>query len=492
MIERTIACLGLILTGVLGPADALSQYSLQQAFPNLSFTNPVDLQNAGDGSDRLFVVEQAGVISVFQNDADVTSRTRFLNIKARVNDLGFEEGLLGLAFHPDYETNGYFYVDYTTCNPDRIVISRFQVTEDPNVADPESELVLLEILDPFENHNGGQLAFGPDGYLYISVGDGGNFGDQFCWAQDRSELSGKIHRIDVDNPSGGLNYGIPADNPFAGNTQGFREEIFAYGMRNPWRMSFDSETGWLWCADVGQDFWEEIDIIQNGGNYGWAIMEANHCYNSPWECAPDTCDQTGLISPIWEYSHDEGVAATGGYVYRGANLPSLVGKYIYTDWFSGHIWSLEYDGVNPTVNTELLTAVINSSAFGVDEANELYILGLDGMIYSIVEGVELATTDAAPNSLIGRTTLIGNSPNPFNPSTRISYQLEQADHVVLAVYNILGQKVQTLVDGFQGAGVQSVVWNGRNADGSTASSGLYFYRLESQNVVQTQKMLLTK
>jgi len=486
MIAGIFACIGL---GLAFPVEALSQYELQNAFPSLSFTNPIDLQHAGDGSNRLFVVEQEGIISVFVNDPATPSRSKFLNIRKRVDDYGFEEGLLGLAFHPDHENNGYFYVDYTACDPNRIVISRFEVTDDPNVADPASELVLLEIADPYSNHNGGQVAFGPDGYLYISVGDGGAFGDPACRAQDRTQLLGKILRIDVDNPSGGLNYGIPADNPYAGNTEGFQEEIYAYGLRNPWRMSFD-ETGLLWCADVGQDYWEEIDIIENGGNYGWAIMEADHCYDSQWPCAPDSCDQTGLISPIWEYSHDSGIAITGGYVYRGAAVPDLTGKYIYTDWFSGHIWSLEYDGVNPPVNTELLTAHINSSAFGVDQENELYILGLDGTIYSFMPTVELATSNVSEP--IGKTALVGNSPNPFNPSTQITYQLEQGNHVVLAVYNILGQKVQTLVDGFQAAGTQSAVWNGRNEDGSTASSGMYFCRLESGNTIQTQKMLLTK
>jgi len=338
MIAGTMACLGLFLAGVGGPAETLSQISIQQAFPNLSFTNPVDLQNAGDGSNRLFVVEQEGVISVFQNDPATPSRSKFLNIRKRVDDYGFEEGLLGLAFHPDHGTNGYFYVDYTACDPNRIVISRFEVTDDPNVADPESELVLIEIPDPYSNHNGGQLAFGPDGYLYISIGDGGAFGDPSCRAQDLTELLGKILRIDVDNPSGGLNYGIPADNPYAGNTEGYREEIYASGLRNPWRMSFDNETGRLWCADVGQDLWEEINIIENGGNYGWAIMEATHCYESQWPCAPDTCDQTGLTAPIYEYSHDVGISIVGGHVYRGNNVPDLTGKYIYTDWLSGHIW----------------------------------------------------------------------------------------------------------------------------------------------------------
>jgi hypothetical protein len=263
-------------------------------------------------------------------------------------------------------------------------------------------------------------------------------------------------------------------------------------LRNPWRFSIDPETGWLWCGDVGQDFWEEIDIIENGGNYGWAIMEGNHCYDSPWACAPDECDTTGLIAPIWEYPHEMGVAVAGGHVYRGSAVPGLTGKYIYTDWSSGIVWSLEYDGMNPPVNTELFVAEVSASAFGVDEEGELYLCGLDGMIYSFTPEVAVSATDAVSQEEPQPTSLIGNSPNPFNPSTRITYQLGQTDHVTLTVHNILGQRVKTLVDGFQNAGVQSAVWDGRNADGSSASSGVYFCRLEAGSIVHTQKILLAK
>ncbi len=383
-IASTILSIALFLSMQFSPLEASAQYSLQEAFPNLSFISPVDLQYPGDGTDRLFVVEQRGVISVFTNDPDTPSKSTFLDIQDRVDDAGFEEGLLGLAFHPDYENNGYFYVNYTAAGPNRSVISRFEVTGNPNVADPNSETNLVDFLDPYDNHNGGQVVFGPnDGYLYISTGDGGSFGDPQCRAQNLTQWLGKILRIDVDNPSGGENYGIPADNPFEGNTEGYLEEIYAYGLRNPWRISFDPATGWLWCGDVGQNTWEEIDIIENGGNYGWAIMEGNHCYASPWGCAPE-CDATGLTPPIWEYNHSQGISITGGYVYHGSAVPELDGKYIYTDYGSGTVWSLEYDGINPPINTVLLSSSVSFSSFGIDEESELYICGLDGNIYSFV------------------------------------------------------------------------------------------------------------
>ncbi|MDH4071422.1 MAG: PQQ-dependent sugar dehydrogenase, partial [Ignavibacteria bacterium] len=256
-------CSGVVVLLALMTSTGNAQYSIQEAFPNLSFSSPVDLRNAADGSDRLFVVEQRGVISVFQNDGSTGAKSTFLDIEARVDDGGSEEGLLGLAFHPDYTSNGFFYVYYTASGPERSVISRFEVTGDPDVADPASELVLLEFSQPYGNHNGGSLAFGPDdGYLYIGSGDGGSFGDPQCRAQNLEEMLGKILRIDVDNPSGGNNYGIPIDNPYYGNTEGYLEEIYASGMRNPWRFSFDPETGYLWCGDVGQNSWEEIDIIE--------------------------------------------------------------------------------------------------------------------------------------------------------------------------------------------------------------------------------------
>ncbi|MEX0771394.1 MAG: PQQ-dependent sugar dehydrogenase, partial [Balneolaceae bacterium] len=303
--------------GVSNNDDLSNSYEVVEAFPNLSFNRPVDLQHPGDGTHRLFVVEQSGVIHVFENDPSASEKSVFLDITDRVEDERNEEGLLGLAFHPDFETNGTFYVNYTTpgaSDPDNrglTHISRFQVDADhPDQAVKESEEVILSYDQPFWNHNGGQIAFGPDGYLYIAVGDGGSGGDPQGHGQDRTTLLGTILRIDVDRQEDGNNYAIPADNPFAGNTQGYREEIFAYGLRNPWRFSFDAETGRLWTGDVGQNAYEEIDVVENGGNYGWNIMEGNHCFE------PSTgCDREGLELPVWDYSQESGdKSITGGFV----------------------------------------------------------------------------------------------------------------------------------------------------------------------------------
>ncbi|MBB6325354.1 glucose/arabinose dehydrogenase [Algoriphagus iocasae] len=348
-----------------------------EAFPSLSFERPVDFQHAGDDSKRLFVVEQRGVISVFQNDSKTAEKSEFLEIEAKVDDSGNEEGLLGLAFHPDFKNNGYFYVNYTASSPNRTVISRFKVSSsNPNQADPSSELILLEFEQPYSNHNGGQIAFGPDGNLYIAVGDGGNGGDPKGNGQNRNTLLGTILRIDVNKPNGSKSYSIPSDNPFANSSSGFQKEIYAYGLRNPWRLSFDSETGELWVGDVGQNKYEEIDIIKNGGNYGWNTMEGFHCYNS------SNCNQEGLELPVWEYDRSRGdISITGGYVYRGSAIQQLKGLYIYADYVSGRVWSLDASSSTSPVNTELFDMDFAISSFGVDENQELYLCGFDGKIY---------------------------------------------------------------------------------------------------------------
>jgi glucose/arabinose dehydrogenase len=360
--------------------------TVEEAFPQLTFTRPVDFQHAGDNSDRVFVVEQRGIISVFQNDEEVEDATIFLDIEAQVEDDGNEEGLLGLAFHPDYENNRYFYINYTSSNPDRTVISRFQVSSsDPNKAEKGSETILLEFDQPYSNHNGGQVSFGPDGYLYIAVGDGGSGGDPEENGQNLETLLGTILRIDVDHAAGGKNYAIPTDNPFANNSEGYREEIYAYGLRNPWRFGFDPENDWLWTGDVGQNAYEEIDIIENGGNYGWNIMEGFHCFEPSSDC-----DQEGLILPIWEYGRSGGdISVAGGFVYRGPTMASLEGLYVYADYASGRIWTLDFSDLDDPVNTELLQAPFQISSFGTDQDDELYLCGFDGKIYRFTTGEQV-------------------------------------------------------------------------------------------------------
>ena len=351
------------------------------AFPNLTFEQPVDIQSPKDGSNRLFVLSQPGIIYVFGNYPDTKEKELFLDLRNKIL-YGGEQGLLGLAFHPNYKNNGYFYLDYTIDNPRRTIISRYKVLADnPSKADPGSEEILLEIEQPYANHNGGQISFGPDGYLYISLGDGGSGGDPQNNGQNLKSLLGKILRIDVDKKSKENNYAIPDDNPFKGNDYGNKEEIFAFGLRNVWRFSFDKD-GKLWGADVGQDKWEELNLIEKGKNYGWRIMEGNHCFNPE-----NDCDTMGLVHPIWEYQHNDmgGFSITGGFVYSGKLIPGLKGKYIYADYVVGKIWTLEY--LNGKVNNRLfIDTDYLISTFGVDEHDELYFTDHNrGKLYKIVD-----------------------------------------------------------------------------------------------------------
>jgi glucose/arabinose dehydrogenase len=327
------------------------------------FLRPVDIQHAGDGSGRLFVVEQAGRILILKNGR--TLPTPFLNIIDEVGSSGNEQGLLGLAFHPRYAENGLFFVNYTD-HSGNTVIARFHVSADPDVADPASETPLLHVNQPFPNHNGGVLTFGPDGYLYAGLGDGGSGGDPLGNGQKTDTLLGKILRLDVDS---GEPYAIPNGNPF-GN------EIWAYGLRNPWRISFDRKTGDLWIGDVGQGTWEEIDILPagspGGANFGWNLMEGTH----PFEGSA----QPGLLLPVAEYSHAEGgCSVTGGYVYRGAELPEWQGIYLFGDYCSGLVWGVVRSGEGWQTQVLFQTG-LSISSFGVDEAGELYVADLQGSI----------------------------------------------------------------------------------------------------------------
>ena len=374
-----------------GPAG-LGPQSLEIAFPNLSFRRMVGLTHADDGMDRLWAVLQDGRIMVFPNDPQVMQAGLFLDIQGRVNGSGNEEGLLGLAFDPDYRSNGHFYVSYTAAGPRRSVISRFSVSgDDSNKADSTSELVLLEVPQPYSNHNGGSVTFGLDGYLYIALGDGGSGGDPLGSGQDTSTLLGAILRIDVGEATPGAPYRIPPDNPLVGMGSA-RPEIWAYGLRNPWKFSFDPASGDLWAADVGQNDYEEVDIIRRGGNYGWNVMEGAHCYPQ----SVQTCDQSGLEMPVTEYGHDLGCSITGGYVYRGSKLPELVGAYLYADFCSGRIWALRYDGTAVTETALLADTSLQVPSFGVDEVGEVYVLAFDDRIYRFVPPEPAPTATPAP------------------------------------------------------------------------------------------------
>lgn len=351
-------------------------YTIQNRFSNLEFDSPLDIQSLKQDNDYLFVVERGGKIYAFENDDDVQEKSLFLDISDIILNSG-EQGLLGLAFHPNFEQNGYFYVIYVS--KDQVsTLSRFSVGGDIiEGADESSEKKLLELKQPYANHNGGQIAFGPDGYLYISLGDGGGTGDPMNNAQDRTNLFGTISRIDVDS---GEPYAIPESNPYYGNEQGFKEEIYAYGLRNPWRFSFDSETENLWTADVGQNAYEEINIIYSGKNYGWNILEGEHCYES------ENCEEPNNYgAPIHEYNHSLGRSVTGGYVYRGSSLKSLQGKYIYADFISGKIWALSFNNNEFVKNEQIAETDLRITSFGIDSSNELYFCAFDGNLYSISE-----------------------------------------------------------------------------------------------------------
>ncbi len=349
--------------------ESIPDLSVQavDAFPSLRFTSPIDIQHAGDGTDRLFVAEQAGVIRVFGNSAGSATATTFLDIRNKVVS-GGERGLLGFAFHPDFKANGYVYVNYTRANPLTSVIARYKAnTPSTGQIDPSSEAILLTIGQPYDNHNGGSIQFGKDGFLYIATGDGGSGGDPQNYAQNRKSMLGKILRLDVNSNAKG-NYGIPPDNPFANGTEGYNAEIYAYGLRNPWKISFDTQTNQLLAADVGQNKREEINLITKGGNYGWPVKEGTDCYRPS-----SNCNTTGLIEPIYNYLQSNGDRSiTGGYVYHGTSIPGLHGKYIYGDYVSGRIWTLSMNGTQAGSNAILLENAGLISTFGQDASGEVY------------------------------------------------------------------------------------------------------------------------
>jgi len=354
---------------------------MERAFPELRILRPTVFTTAGDGTDRIFTTTQQGIINVMPNDQKITEIGTFLDISDKVmyKDKENEEGLLGLAFHPKFKENGQFFVYYTTRDAAHTsVISRFRVSkDDPKVADPESEEELMRIPQPFWNHNGGNIIFGPDGYLYIGLGDGGSANDPMGHGQNLETLLGSILRIDVDHQEEGKKYAVPKDNPFVGKKNA-QPEIYAYGVRNIWGMSFDKKTGLFWAADVGQNIWEEIDIIVKGGNYGWNVREGFHKFAGKEDKTPE-----GMIDPIWEYHHDLGKSITGGHVYRGKRLPDLVGYYIYADYVTGRVWALKYDekAKKVTENRSIASETMPYMSIGEDADGEIYLCDAFGQIW---------------------------------------------------------------------------------------------------------------
>lgn len=361
----------LLVTGGSATTQIRTRIILEKVATGLS--HPVHLTHASDGSGRLFIVEQEGSIRVAR--AGELLPTPFLDISGLVRS-GGERGLLSVAFHPQYATNGLFYVNYTDTSGDTVV-ARYSVSANPDRADAATGVVLLTIPQPYSNHNGGQLQFGPDGYLYIGMGDGGAAGDPHGYAQNPNSLLGKILRIDVNV----IPYAIPKTNPFVGPGPPL-DEIWALGLRNPWRFSFDRRTGDLYIADVGQDAFEEIDVqpagSRGGENYGWNIMEGTHCFSPPTGCR-----QAGLTMPIATYRTGENCAITGGYVYRGTRVQTLIGTYVFGDYCSGRIWGLRKSNRGGWTYTELLNTDLQITSFGEEEAGELYVADHRGAIYRV-------------------------------------------------------------------------------------------------------------
>ena len=356
----------------------VTNIQLGTPYPNLpAFTAPLAMYMAPGDASAWYVVQQSGQVMRFANNAAVSSVSTFINIADRVVFSG-EKGLLGMAFHPDFTNNGYVYLSYINETAGRVSrVSRFNLDGTGLALDPSSEQIILSVAQPFSNHNGGQITFGPDGFLYIGLGDGGSGGDPQGHGQNTNTLLGSLLRIDVGDGTSG-SYTIPADNPFVGG--GGQAEIYAYGLRNPWRWSFDSVTGQLWLGDVGQNSFEEIDIITKGANYGWNIMEGASCYNAT------SCNQTGLTLPVAIYGRSEGQSVTGGYVYHGSNVTFLNGRYIYGDFGSGKIWSLQQSGPGQYTSTELLDTSLSIASFAEDNLGELYVINIGGSISKIMPG----------------------------------------------------------------------------------------------------------
>ena len=422
MKNYTLTLLLLLLVSTL----SISQTVSTSLFAN-GFSNPVDLQNVGD--DRLFVVEKRGVIKILQLDG-TTNPTPFLDIQDIVITPGgnFDErGLLGLAFHPDYDNNGYFYVYYIDNSGDT-QLSRYTVsTADPNIADETSEFQIFDTEQPYSNHNGGCIQFGSDGYLYVGLGDGGSAGDPGNRSQNLELFLGKLLRIDIDNTDGGNNYAVPVDNPFVGNPNAL-DEIWAYGLRNPWRFSFDSETDELWIGDVGQGTLEEIDRAAagvSGQNYGWRCYEGTQEYNTSG-CP----SQSEMTFPIAEYTHAGGnCSITGGYVYRGEIYTDILGLYFYADYCSGEIGTVDQS------NNQINHGVFNGSwvSFGEDRYKELYVLDNLGSIYKIEGGV-LSNSDF-------NSTNVSIYPNPASDSLNI----KSSNNTIIKSVSIFDLKGSTVL-----------------------------------------------
>jgi glucose/arabinose dehydrogenase len=382
---RLIAA-ALALAGSAQGGPEIPELSVEVAFPGIRFERPVVIAHPPDGTDRIFVVEQPGRVRWFENRPDVKETTLALDISAKVLSRGNEEGLLGIAFHPKFKANRTVFLQYSWPHfglklkeQRRNILSRFTMNKDHTKILPESERPILEVPQPFENHNGGNLQFGPDGYLYIGLGDGGAANDPHGNGQKMSTFLGKFLRIDVDRQAGGKPYAVPPDNPFVGKP-GVLPEIWSAGWRNPWGYHFDRKTGELWSGDVGQDKWEEINIVKKGANYGWNVREAAHPFKE------DPAHKGPFEEPVAEHDHGVAKSITGGVVYRGKKNPALDGLYLYGDFVTGNLWALRWDGTKVADSRHLLEFKSKQiSCFGEDRDGEVYFATFtDGRLYRFV------------------------------------------------------------------------------------------------------------
>lgn len=372
--KKTCWLIGWLISLSISSAPFASEkIQLKRVFETVKFTRPLAFIPAPGVSNVWYVVEQAGRVVRLEDYKGTINHSDFIDIHRRVDSGPNEAGLLGMAFDPAFRENGRLYLSYTRDGDPLVsVLSRFVSHDGGKTVDVDSEHILLQVDQPYSNHNGGSILFGPDGYLYYGLGDGGSGGDPEGNGQNTDTLLGALLRIDVNSKKG---YRIPGDNPFAKG--GGKAEIFAYGLRNPWRWSFDRKTGQIWLADVGQNRWEEVNRIKRGGNYGWNLREGRHC------CSGE-CERSGLIDPVVEYSHDEGCSITGGYVYRGNTIPFLQGMYLYGDYCSGAIWGFNADSKKEVHGQVLLESALNISSFGEDNNGDLYVVDLGGKIYKLV------------------------------------------------------------------------------------------------------------
>lgn len=453
-------------------------------FEGADFASPIEVAFAPGEDDRFYIVEQGGRIQTWEPGEE--EPRVFLDITDRVTP-GGERGLLGLAFSPDYETSGAFYVNYTTTTDDtlRTHVSRFfRSSVDPPEADSLSEDTLLVVTQPFGNHNAGKVAFGPDGYLYIATGDGGSAGDPDENGQNLETLLGALLRIDVTSePEPGETYVIPPDNPFYENPNypDARPEIYAYGLRNPWRFSFDSETDALWLGDVGQNEWEEIDIIESGGNYGWNEMEGPDCYQSG--CNPDLYEL-----PVFWYDRgfgdDQGFTVIGGVVYRGEEIPELMGSYLFADYVNPRFWMLDEDGEGGYESVLLSSELGNIVAINERPSDqEVFVSSLAGGVYRLAPA-QSDSGEQSPSSFLFKVV----GPNPVRATTRVRVRLEEAGDIRLRLVGATGREVSTLFTGMMSS--QEVRDFG--LDVHDLSAGVYFIVLDHASGRRTRRVTVVR